>query len=65
MYGFLPELEEEKERRGGKKTKIKSWMKPLDDEKHEGELRSKKPMPLLITLQLLVQGLVWSEGSDL
>lgn len=61
---FFLHWKEKKKEGGGKKTKIKSWMKPLDDEKHEGELRSKKPMPLLSTLQLLVRGLVWSEGSD-
>lgn len=63
-HGFLPPVEREKER-GGRRQKEKAVIKPLDDEKYEGEVvRNKKPVPLLIILQLLVQGLISFEGSD-
>lgn len=60
---FLPPLEREKEKGGGRQ-KEKAVIKPLIDEKYEGEVvRTKKAVPLLIILQLLVQGLISFEGS--
>lgn len=62
MVFFLHGKEKKKEEG---KTKRKTALKPLDDEKREGEVvRSKKPVPLVIIPQLLVQGLVSFERSD-